>query len=30
MSRRGKRSTPVSGGVVNVWERMKSWFQGQF
>ncbi len=30
ISRRGRRSTPVGGGVIDVWERMKAWFQGQF
>ena len=28
--RRDTRSTPVTGGVIDVWERMKSWFQNQF
>jgi cell division protein FtsZ len=30
MSRRGKRSAPAGGGMADIWERMKSWFQGQF
>ena len=30
MSRRGRRSTPVSSNLGDVWERMKSWFQRQF
>jgi cell division protein FtsA len=30
MTRRGRRSTPVSSNIGDVWERMKSWFQGQF
>jgi len=28
--RRGRRSTPVGGSIANVWERMRSWFQGRF
>ena len=30
LSRRGSRSTPIGGGMGEVWERMKSWFQGHF
>jgi cell division protein FtsA len=30
MSRRGRRSTPVGGSVVELWDRMKTWFQGRF
>ena len=30
MSRGGRRSTPVAGSVIDLWDRMKSWFQGQF
>jgi cell division protein FtsA len=30
MSRRGRRSVPVGGSVVDLWGRMKTWFQGQF
>ena len=30
MSRRGRRSTPVSGSLGDIWARMKSWFSGQF
>ena len=30
MTRRGERTTPMSGTLVDVWSRMKSWFQGQF
>jgi cell division protein FtsA len=30
MKRRGRRSTPVGGSAADVWNRMKSWFQGQF
>jgi cell division protein FtsA len=30
MMRRGRRSTPVSGGMADLLERMKCWFQGQF
>ena len=30
MSRRGRRSTPVAGSVVDMWDRMKTWFHGQF
>jgi len=30
LSRRGKRSAPVGSGLSDVWDRMKSWFQGQF
>jgi cell division protein FtsA len=30
MARRGRRSTPVSGNLGDVWDRMRSWFQGRF
>jgi cell division protein FtsA len=30
MSRRGNRSTPIGGNLGDVWERMRSWFQGRF
>jgi len=30
VARLGRSSTAVSGGMVDLWERMKSWFQGQF
>ena len=30
LSRRGKRSTPIGGNLGAVWDRMKSWFQGEF
>jgi cell division protein FtsA len=30
MLRRGRRNTPVSGGIADLLDRMKSWFQGQF
>ena len=30
MTRKDSRSTPMSGTLVDVWDRMKSWFQGQF
>jgi cell division protein FtsA len=30
MARRGRRSTPVAGSLVDLWGRMKVWFQGQF
>jgi cell division protein FtsA len=30
LSRRERRSTPIGGNIGEVWERMKSWFQGQF
>jgi cell division protein FtsA len=30
LSRRDGRSTPIGGNFVEVWERMKSWFQGHF
>jgi len=30
LSRRDRRSTPISGNFGEVWERMKSWFQGHF
>ena len=30
IARRGRRSTPVSGTLGDVLERMKAWFQGQF
>ncbi len=30
LSRRDRRSTPIGGSLGEVWERMKSWFQGHF
>jgi cell division protein FtsA len=30
MARRSHRSTPVGGSIVELWDRMKTWFQGQF
>ncbi len=30
LSRRDRRSTPIGGSLGDVWERMKSWFQGHF
>ncbi|MBT8086686.1 MAG: cell division protein FtsA [Gammaproteobacteria bacterium] len=30
LSRRDRRSTPIGGNFGEVWERMKSWFQGHF
>ena len=30
LSRRDRRSTPIGGGLGEVWERMKTWFQGRF
>jgi len=27
---RGRRASPLRGNVRNVWERMRSWFQGEF
>jgi cell division protein FtsA len=30
LSRRRRRSTPVSGNAAEIWQRMRSWFQGQF
>ena len=30
ISRRGRRPTPVSSNLGDVWQRMKAWFQGQF
>ena len=30
LTRRRRRSTPVSGSLGDVWERMRSWFSGQF
>jgi cell division protein FtsA len=30
LSRRDRRSTPIGGNFGDVWERMKSWFQGHF
>ncbi len=30
LSRRDRRSTPIGGNMGEVWERMKSWFQGHF
>jgi cell division protein FtsA len=30
MSRRSNRSTPISSNLGDVWDRMKSWFNGQF
>jgi cell division protein FtsA len=30
LMRRGRRATPVSGSVSDVWNRMKAWFQKQF
>ena len=28
--RRDTRSTPMTGSITEVWERMKSWFQARF
>ena len=30
LSRRDRRSTPIGGSMGEVWDRMKSWFQGRF
>ena len=30
LARRDRRSTPIGGNLGDVWERMKSWFQGHF
>ncbi len=30
LMRRGRRSTPVSSNVSEIWERMRTWFQKQF
>jgi cell division protein FtsA len=30
LSRRNRRSSPVSGNAGEIWQRMRSWFQGQF
>jgi cell division protein FtsA len=30
LMRRGRRSTPVSNSIGDVWGRMRSWFQKQF
>jgi cell division protein FtsA len=30
LSRRDRRSTPIGGSMGEIWDRMKSWFQGQF
>ncbi len=30
LTRRDRRSTPIGGSIGDVWERMKSWFQGRF
>jgi cell division protein FtsA len=30
ISRRDRRSTPIGGNLGEIWERIKSWFQGQF
>ena len=30
LSRRDRRSTPIGGNLGEVWDRMKSWFQGHF
>ena len=30
LTRREGRSTPIGGNLGEVWERMKSWFQGHF
>jgi cell division protein FtsA len=30
ISRRGSRSAPIGGGMGEVWERMRAWFQGRF
>ena len=27
---RGRRDSPMSGNVRNVWDRMRAWFQGSF
>ncbi|HEX9851534.1 MAG TPA: cell division FtsA domain-containing protein, partial [Woeseiaceae bacterium] len=30
MTRRNRRGAPVGGNIADVWQRMRSWFQGQF
>ena len=30
LMRRGRRATPVSGSVGDIWNRMRAWFQKQF
>ena len=30
MARRDGKSTPIGGGLGDVWQRMKAWFSGQF
>jgi cell division protein FtsA len=30
ISRRGQRGRPVGGSLGDMWNRMRSWFQGQF
>jgi cell division protein FtsA len=30
LARRDRRSTPIGGNLGDIWERMKSWFQGHF
>ena len=30
LERRGRRTTPLGGGFMDVLTRMKAWFQGQF
>ena len=30
LARRDRRSTPIGGNLGDVWDRMKSWFQGHF
>jgi cell division protein FtsA len=30
LTRRGSRSTPITSNLGDVWERMKTWFGGQF
>ena len=30
MARREGHSTPIGGGIGDIWERMKGWFSGQF
>jgi cell division protein FtsA len=30
MTRRTTRATPISSNLSDVWDRMKSWFSGQF